>query len=102
MDSQPLLTPKQVAARLTVSPATVYALASRGDLPCKRIGLGRGAVRFVPAEVEAFLGRCDGQPGAAENAAPLKHFRPPSPDRSPSARRRAGGPHARAGGNSVP
>ena len=48
------LTPTEVAARLKVSRATIYALIERGDLAASRVGL---ALRIAIVELEAFLGR---------------------------------------------
>jgi len=46
------LTPAEVAARLRVSRATVYALIERGKIVACRVGL---ALRVAPEELEAFL-----------------------------------------------
>ncbi|MEY5099605.1 MAG: Burkholderia phage Mica [Pseudomonadota bacterium] len=43
-----------VAQQLGLSRRAVYDLADRGILPCYRLGVGRGAVRFDPADVEAY------------------------------------------------
>lgn len=50
-----LIDAKAVGALLGLSPRTVYDLASSGRLACYRI---RGAVRFDPADVEAFKQSC--------------------------------------------
>jgi excisionase family DNA binding protein len=47
-----LLTVRDVAARLSVSTATVYALCHRGQLRFIRVS---GAIRIDPASVEAFI-----------------------------------------------
>jgi len=47
-----LLTVREVAARLAVSTATVYALCERGQLRHVRVS---NAIRIKPAEVEAFI-----------------------------------------------
>jgi excisionase family DNA binding protein len=47
------LTPAEVAARLRVSRATVYALIERGELIAQRVGL---ALRIHHRELEIFLG----------------------------------------------
>ncbi len=52
MFSQPLLTADEIARVLSVSRKTIYKLTENGTLPCIRIGR---AVRFDPADVEAFL-----------------------------------------------
>jgi excisionase family DNA binding protein len=48
------LTPAEVATRLKVSRATVYALIERGDLVARHVGLG---LRIAVGELEAFLDR---------------------------------------------
>lgn len=48
------LTPAEVAARLRVSRATVYALIERGDLVARRVGL---ALRICISDLEAYLRR---------------------------------------------
>jgi excisionase family DNA binding protein len=53
----PMLTVAEVAKRLSVSRNTVYQLVQRGDLVAHRVGLGRGAVRVTPEELDAFLAR---------------------------------------------
>ena len=57
----PLLTPKQVAGILGLSPSTVSAMLRRGELPGKVILEGRGAKRIRRiyrvqyADLEAFI-----------------------------------------------
>jgi excisionase family DNA binding protein len=50
-----LLTVKEAAERLGVSGRAVYDLVSRGLLPCKRIGTGRGTIRVAPQDLESYL-----------------------------------------------
>jgi excisionase family DNA binding protein len=52
--SEPLLTVREVAARLAVCTATVYALCDRGELPHMRIS---NAVRVEPVDLAAFIAR---------------------------------------------
>ena len=52
--SPELLSVKRVAALLSVSTATVYALANRGELPHVRV---LNAIRIAPADLEAFINR---------------------------------------------
>jgi excisionase family DNA binding protein len=49
-----LLDPKEVALILKVRPVTVYKWASRGILPCHRLGR---LVRFKEDDVRAFVDR---------------------------------------------
>ena len=50
-----MLTVKQAAERLGVSPTTVYGLCQRRWLPHVRIGLGRGAVRIREEDLEEYV-----------------------------------------------
>ncbi|AEV83453.1 citrate synthase [Actinoplanes sp. SE50] len=52
--SEQLLTTDQVAQRLGVKPATVYAYVSRGLLPSRRNAAGKGSL-FAKADVDALL-----------------------------------------------
>jgi len=54
MDFDRLFTVREVAERLRVSSATVYALCERGDLAHVRVS---NAIRIVPDELEAFLAK---------------------------------------------
>ena len=47
-----LLTVRQVAASLSVSTATVYALIDRGELAHARVS---NAIRVAPADLQAFI-----------------------------------------------
>ncbi|MBX9790058.1 MAG: helix-turn-helix domain-containing protein [Pirellulales bacterium] len=49
-----LLTVKQVAARLAVSPDAVYEMVESGKLSHQRIGKGRGTIRIRPSDLDAF------------------------------------------------
>jgi len=49
---EPLLTVREVAGRLGVCTATVYALCARGELAHVRIS---NAIRVAPADLAAFL-----------------------------------------------
>lgn len=50
-----MLTAKDVAKRLNISLALVYALAESGAFAGYRIGLGRGTWRFDESDVDAYL-----------------------------------------------
>ncbi|MGC3998074.1 MAG: helix-turn-helix domain-containing protein [Anaeromyxobacter sp.] len=51
---QPLWTVKEVAERLQVSTDYIYAAASRGEIPCVRLGT---SLRFHYSDVVTFLNR---------------------------------------------
>jgi excisionase family DNA binding protein len=61
-----LLTPSEVALRLGVSRSWLYAAAKQGRIPCVRLGGGDGPVRFLEAELAAWLlrSRPERSPGA--------------------------------------
>ena len=48
-----ILTAKDVAGILRVSPAYVYAMAKRGDIPC--VMIGNRSVRFVREDIEEWV-----------------------------------------------
>jgi excisionase family DNA binding protein len=52
-----LLTPSEVALRLGVSRSWIYAAAKQGRIPCVRLGGDDGPVRFLEAELVAWLRR---------------------------------------------
>lgn len=49
-----LLTSREAAEWLAVSPRTLWELANRGDLPCVRIGR---SVRYDPNDLDAWIAR---------------------------------------------
>lgn len=49
------MTVKQAAARMEVSPGTVYQLIASGRLRCYRIGNGRGVIRIAEEHVQEYL-----------------------------------------------
>ena len=53
-----MLTAAEAAAALGLKPRTVYQLARQGLLACHRMGPAGGAVRFAPADVDAYLHKC--------------------------------------------
>lgn len=53
MKIESLLTAKEVAEIMRMTPEQIYRLAGRGILPSKRIG---AAVRFAPSEIRKYLG----------------------------------------------
>jgi excisionase family DNA binding protein len=56
--SDPMLTAKQAAPMLGLKPRTLYALAAAGKIACHRMGVGDAAVRFDPADIEAYKQSC--------------------------------------------
>ena len=57
MNHVPLLTPAEVARLLAVRPATIYAAAARGALPCIRVWRGerRTLLRFRDEDIQRIL-----------------------------------------------
>ena len=51
---EPFLTVREVAARLRISTATVYAICERGELAHVRVS---NAIRVQEEEIDAYLGR---------------------------------------------
>lgn len=50
-----MLTIRDVAERLGISPSTAYALVESHRLPHHRIGVGRGVIRVSEAQLTAYL-----------------------------------------------
>lgn len=56
LNPQPdLLTVKQVAEQLNVSPRTVYDLVESGRLRCSRVGKERGTIRIRPEDLDRIV-----------------------------------------------
>jgi excisionase family DNA binding protein len=74
-----LMTVADVAGWLSVSNSLVYQLVESGKLPIYRIGNRRGAIRFRPEDIEAYLKACRSEnapPKATRKIRPrLKHIR---------------------------
>ena len=47
-----LLTVKALSQRLQITPSTLYAWATQGKIPCRKI---HGLVRFDPSEIDRWL-----------------------------------------------
>ncbi len=72
-----LLTVKDVAERLNVSPSLVYQLVESGKLPVHRIGTGRGTIRVSQSDLESYLAGCHTQtrsPSLVSRKTKLKHI----------------------------
>ncbi|MHB8953132.1 MAG: helix-turn-helix domain-containing protein [Pirellulaceae bacterium] len=54
----PLLTVREVATLLRVSPSLVYQLVEGRQLAAHRIGNRHGAIRIAAADVQDYLARC--------------------------------------------
>ena len=54
-----LLTVRQVAERLQLSAALIYAMVKDGTFPALRVGNGRGSIRFRELEVQQYLDDCE-------------------------------------------
>jgi excisionase family DNA binding protein len=68
-----LLTVKETAKALSISPSLVYRLVSEGALRCYRIG--RGALRFRQEDVEGYLNRCIVEVKLEPRRAPAAHLK---------------------------
>ena len=78
-----LLTAAEAGERLGISARTVYAIAKAGKLACHRLGVGNGAVRFDPADLEAYKSLC--RSPATTQAAGSSSLTASSPERDASA-----------------
>lgn len=74
-----LLTPTQVAEQLSISRSLVYQIVKSGDLPCHRIGKGRGSIRVSEADLREYIRNtriAHGERSRKSTARPrLKHLR---------------------------
>ena len=68
-----MLTVKQVAKQLGISPSLVYGLCSAGKIRHERHGLGRGCIRIPAEALDEYRKSCvrQGQP------VPLAHIHLP-------------------------
>ena len=73
-----LLNVAEVADLLNISQSLVYQIVEAGKIPFLRIGHGRGSIRFLSADVRAYLDSCrvekvDAKPSSIRLR--LKHIR---------------------------
>jgi excisionase family DNA binding protein len=61
-----MMTVKEVAERLRISPALVYALVAGGKIRHERHGLGRGAIRVTEEALEEYRKGCAVGPPASD------------------------------------
>lgn len=71
-----MMTVKQVAAALSISPALAYALCAAGKLEHERHSLGRGTIRVAPEALQKYRESCRGN--RTETPVRLKHIRLPN------------------------
>ncbi len=76
-----LLTVPEAAERLNVSRGTIYHLCESGDLPHRRVGVGRGRIRFTEEDLQEYLdrkkvaGRKHESPAPKPKSIRLQHLR---------------------------
>lgn len=75
-----MMTVQQVAERLNLSRAQVYALCACGRLAHHRLGVGQGAIRISEEQLERFLKETEcappppARPGRPPRRITLKHL----------------------------
>ena len=69
-----MLTAKETAQRLGVSPALVYALCASGKIRHERHGLGRGTIRISEEALAEYRKTCQAEPPRSAVAG-LKHIK---------------------------
>lgn len=84
MTTAATMTVKEAAARLRVSPKTVYELIEAEALPARRVGLRKGKILIDAADVEAYWDASKAGPKPVEIRSASRHLRPPSRARRPS------------------
>ena len=62
-----MLSVKDAAEQLNVSPSTIYALISTGKLSCHRVGAGRGVIRISETGIADYLADCANQVSGARS-----------------------------------
>ena len=67
-----MLTVKQAADQLGVSPSLVYGLCKEGRIRHERHGLGRGTIRIPPDALDEYRRAAEHRPAAPA----LVHIRP--------------------------
>jgi len=67
-----MMTVREIAKRLLISPACVYAILEKGELACYRIGVGRGAIRVTEEQLAAYLEKRQQGRTTVKPSAPVK------------------------------
>ncbi|MEM8667416.1 MAG: helix-turn-helix domain-containing protein [Planctomycetota bacterium] len=62
-----MLSVKEVAGLLSVSPKTVYALIRSGIIKSHRVGAGRGVIRVSSKQLDTYLQSSESAPAVVEN-----------------------------------
>ena len=70
-----VLTVREVSQRLKLSPAYVYQLVAERKIGHIRIGCGRGAIRIMEEDLQAFLAECKVEQHSLRDARALKHIK---------------------------
>jgi excisionase family DNA binding protein len=75
-----LLNVAEAAKQLNVSRGTIYNLRGTGELPHRRIGVGRGCIRFAEEDLKEYLdrkkvkGREEAAPAPKPSPVRLRHL----------------------------
>lgn len=90
MSTQPLLSVRQAAALLGLSPDSVYQLCARRRLRHQRLGPGAGKIRIPESALAEYLKACEvpadgGDDGGSVYGARVGEGRRPSPGKPQSA-----------------
>jgi excisionase family DNA binding protein len=85
-----VLTVKQAAELLSVSPALVYALVAQGRIEHERYGLGRGTIRIRKEAIDAYRARARVTPAKAQTPPSPTGYRQLNADRLAAAWRERG------------
>lgn len=70
-----MLTVKEAAQKLGISPSLVYGLCAAGKIRHERFGLGRGTIRISIEALSEYRREAEHKPALAV-AVPLKHITP--------------------------
>lgn len=61
-----LMTVRELAAYLHITPSTLYKLVERNLIPVVRLGLASRTIRFRREQIEVWLATCAGKPELLE------------------------------------
>jgi excisionase family DNA binding protein len=80
------MTVPAAAKYLEVSTTLIYDLCARGDLAHHRLGIGRGTIRVIQADLDAYMAKCRVECGSRPTPQPLLEIRPPATAPAPRIR----------------